>query len=54
MVTMTGQESKKLQKLIVEAIEVDGEQHKQWYLIKIAELIDIPIEEFHYKKGVKP
>ena len=40
--------------LIVEGLQTDGGHHKQWYLEKIAQELEIDLNDIEHEKGIAP
>jgi len=40
--------------LIIEALHTDGAHHKQWYLEKIAETLEIDLSKEDYDQSIAP
>lgn len=51
-VTLTIRRRKRLKELLKEAVNTDGDHHKQWYLHKIAEELALKINQDD--KGIAP
>jgi len=44
----------KVQELIEEALQTDGDHHKQWYLEQIAKELEIDLSSINYDGGIAP
>ena len=53
-ITRTTDVTETVEKIIKEALQVDGESHKQWYLEFLAETLDIDLSQFAYDEGRAP
>jgi hypothetical protein len=43
-----------LYSLIIQALTVEGEHHKQWYLQRIAEVLEADVSEHDIEEGIAP
>lgn len=43
-----------LDQLVIDALGIDGEHHKQWFLEQIAEELGIPLDQVDYEPGNPP
>jgi len=50
----TGKELTELETLFAEALTVKGVRQKQWFLERLAEKLEVEIQDSVYEKGVKP
>jgi len=47
-------EEQTIKDLIMDALSIDGEHHKQWYLEEIARRLGLDIPNFAYEEGIAP
>jgi hypothetical protein len=53
-VTITTEEADRLYELLALGLTTDGSHHKQWALVKIAELVGIPVEDELKDEAIAP
>ena len=40
--------------MLVDALQTDGEHHKQWYLEQVADELGIFLDDIDFEKGIVP
>ncbi len=43
-----------VEELIIEALQTEGEQHKQYFLVQIAKKLGISLSHVQHDKGIPP
>lgn len=52
---MTPEEQiEKVKQLCIEALQTDGDHHKQWYLEQILKALDVDTSTIEFEKGIAP
>jgi hypothetical protein len=52
--TVTKEQANRLYELLELGLTVDGAHHKQWALVEIAELFDIPVDDELKEEAIAP